>query len=160
MAIHFSVNQQEVEVSPGEEEMPLLWFLREKLRLTGSKFGCGIGQCGACTVHINGTAVRSCLLPVGQLQGSQIRTIEGLAPTGQLHPVQQAWLDQDVPQCGYCQAGQIMAAVSLLERINQPTDQQISDNMTNICRCGTYTRIRKAIRQAAETHAEKPVTEA
>ncbi|ALS98250.1 (2Fe-2S)-binding protein [Lacimicrobium alkaliphilum] len=155
MSTLFFVNDQQVEAGPDETQMPLLWFLREKLQLTGSKFGCGIGQCGACTVHLDGAAVRSCLLPVGKLQGSRIRTIEGLAQGTRLHPVQQAWLDLDVPQCGYCQAGQIMTAVSLLERIRQPTEQQICDNMTNICRCGAYTRIHKAIRQVADDQADK-----
>ena len=146
MPIQFSVNGQPVNLDQKDQEMPLLWFLREKMQLTGSKFGCGIGQCGACTVHLNGSAVRSCLLPVGQLQGSAIRTIEGLASGTDLHPVQQAWLDEDVPQCGYCQAGQIMAAVALLEQVNDPSEQQVNAHMSNICRCGTYTRIRKAIK--------------
>ncbi|MGQ9425645.1 (2Fe-2S)-binding protein [Gilvimarinus sp. F26214L] len=126
---------------------PLLWVLRERLNLTGSKFGCGQGLCGACTVHVNGTATRSCILPIGQLAGKTITTIEGL---GGDHPVQQAWRAIDVPQCGYCQSGQIMSAAALLQQQPQPSDDDINRAMAgNICRCGSYPRIRRAIHQAA-----------
>lgn len=136
----------EVDVQP---DMPLLWVLRDKLKLTGTKFGCGIAQCGACTVHVNGTALRSCVLPVSAVTGP-VTTIEGLAAGGALHPLQEAWIDHDVPQCGYCQAGQIMSAASLLATNAKPTDDDIDAAMAgNYCRCGTYIRIRKAIHSAA-----------
>ena len=136
----------EVNVSP---EMPLLWVLRDKLKLKGTKFGCGIAQCGACTVHINGTAIRSCTLPVSAVSGD-VTTIEGLADGGNLHPLQNAWIDHDVPQCGYCQAGQIMSAAALLATNNNPSDDDIDVAMSgNYCRCGTYIRIREAIHSAA-----------
>jgi isoquinoline 1-oxidoreductase alpha subunit len=128
--------------------MPLLWYLRDRARLSGTKFGCGIGYCGACTVHVDGAARRACVTPMSAVAGHSVTTIEGLARAGLLHPVQQAWLDEDVPQCGYCQAGQIMAAVDLLRHKPQPTDADIAA-LTNLCRCGTYPRIRKAIRRAA-----------
>jgi len=128
--------------------MPLLWVLREELGLTGTKFGCGIAQCGACTVHVNGEAIRSCSVPVRTVEGKQITTIEGLSANSS-HPVQQAWLTEQVPQCGYCQSGQIMATVAFLKTHPNPTDADINDNMTNICRCGTYERLRKAIHRAA-----------
>ena len=132
------------------EDMPLLWALRDKVGLTGTKFGCGIGQCGACTVHINGAPVRSCLLPVSSADGSIITTIEGLASSEKLHVLQQVWIDQDVAQCGYCQAGQIMSAAALLDSKPNPTDEDIDNAMSgNYCRCGTYIRIRKAIHTAA-----------
>ncbi|HTU53754.1 MAG TPA: (2Fe-2S)-binding protein [Acetobacteraceae bacterium] len=131
-----------------EPEMPLLWALRDELGLTGTKFGCGIGQCGACTVLMNGAAVRSCLLPLGVVGNAAITTIEGLSPTGE-HPVQRAWIEHDVPQCGYCQSGQILAAAALIARTPAPTDQDIDAGITNICRCGTYPRIRAAIHRAA-----------
>jgi isoquinoline 1-oxidoreductase subunit alpha len=133
----------------GDPTMPLLWFLRDTLRLTGTKFGCGIGACGACTVLLDGKATRSCLLPMQNAAGHQVTTIEGLAGDG-LHPVQQAWIEEDVPQCGYCQAGQIMAAVALLKEKPKPTDADIDQAMTNICRCGTYQRIRAAIHRAVK----------
>ncbi|MEL6362385.1 MAG: (2Fe-2S)-binding protein [Pseudomonadota bacterium] len=133
----------------GDSEMPLLWYLREIAGLKGTKFGCGIAQCGACTVHLNGVATRSCVVPMAAVDGSDVRTIEGLAKDDGLHPVQQAWIDEDVPQCGYCQAGQIMAAVDLLRGNDDPSDEDIAQAVTNICRCGTYTRIRKAIKKAA-----------
>jgi isoquinoline 1-oxidoreductase alpha subunit len=146
----FRINAREVTFD-GDENTPLLWVIRDELNMTGTKFGCGVGQCGACTVHLNGKAQRSCVLPVAVVDGQSITTIEGLAPSEQqLHPVQQAWLEYDVPQCGYCQAGQIMAAVDFLKRYPRPTDDNIDSNMTNICRCGTYVRIRKAIHRAAE----------
>ena len=129
-------------------EMPLLWVLRDTLGLTGTKFGCGIAQCGACTVLLDGEAMRSCVVAVSAVSSKKITTIEGLSPTGE-HPVQRAWIAEEVPQCGYCQAGQIMAAAALLERSPHPTDAQINGAMTNICRCGTYQRIRKAVHRAA-----------
>ncbi|MEI6719187.1 MAG: (2Fe-2S)-binding protein [Betaproteobacteria bacterium] len=127
---------------------PLLWALREQLGLSGSKFGCGMGLCGACTVHVDGKSVRSCVTRVGDVHGQQIVTIEGIGGGG-LHPVQRAWIEHDVPQCGYCQSGQIMAAVALLARVPHPTDADIDQAMTNLCRCGTYDRIRRAIHAAA-----------
>jgi aerobic-type carbon monoxide dehydrogenase small subunit (CoxS/CutS family) len=132
-----------------EPETPLLWVLRDELGLTGTKFGCGIAACGACTVHLDGVAIRSCSIVVGDVAAKAIMTIEGLGAQG-LHPVQKAWIEQDVPQCGYCQSGQIMAAAALLARTSHPTDDQIDQAMTNICRCGTYGRIRTAIHRAAE----------
>ena len=132
-----------------DPEMPLLWALRDALGMTGTKYGCGIGACGACTVHIDGQAMRSCLTPLASVADKSVTTIEGLGAEG-LHAVQQAWIEENVPQCGYCQAGQIMSAVSLLEKNNQPSDQDIDNAMAgNLCRCGTYPRIRKAIHNAA-----------
>ena len=148
MAMRLSINGKPVEVDV-PPEMPLLWVLRDVVGLTGTKFGCGIAQCGACTVHVNGVAQRSCITPVGSVQGP-ITTIEGLSENGD-HPVQQAWVKNNVPQCGYCQSGQIMQAASLLQRKSNPTDADIDAAMSgNICRCGTYTRIRAAIKDAAE----------
>ena len=143
-----SINGQthNVEVEP---DTPLLWVLRDSLGMTGTKYGCGIAQCGACTVHINGVATRSCSLPVSAAEGKQITTIEGLAAGGTLHKVQQAWLDHDVPQCGYCQAGMIMAVAALLKDKPKPTDADINAAITNICRCGTYQQVRTAIHAAA-----------
>jgi isoquinoline 1-oxidoreductase alpha subunit len=133
--------------------MPLLWALRDLLGMTGTKYGCGIGACGACTVHLNGQAVRSCITLIGDVGDQEITTIEGLSPDG-THPVQRAWVANNVPQCGYCQVGQIMQAAALLRDTPKPTDQQITDAMSgNICRCGTYQRIRAAIKQAAESGA-------
>ncbi len=146
MSIRFTVNGTEREFA-GDGDMPLLWYLRDHARLTGTKFGCGGGFCGACTVLVEGKPQRSCLLPVAALAGRSITTIEGLGANG-LHVVQQAWLDEDVAQCGYCQAGQILAAVALLERTPDPTPTDI-ESITNLCRCGTYVRIRKAIARAA-----------
>ena len=137
----------------GDPSMPLLWFLRDMLRLTGTKFGCGVGACGACTVLLDGKAARSCLLPMQNAAGHQVTTIEGLAGDA-LHPVQQAWIDEDVPQCGYCQAGQIIAAVDLLQHKPKPGEEDIA-SISNLCRCGTYPRIRKAILRAAETMQAK-----
>jgi aerobic-type carbon monoxide dehydrogenase small subunit (CoxS/CutS family) len=135
-------------------EMPLLWALRDILKMTGSKYGCGMGLCGACTVHIDGEATRSCVLPVSAVVGKKITTIEGLSENGD-HPVQQAWLEKKVAQCGYCQTGQIMSAASLLNKNDQPTDDDIDQAMGgNICRCGTYPRIRSAIHQAAKLYRE------
>jgi isoquinoline 1-oxidoreductase alpha subunit len=138
--------QHRVDLEP---DTPLLWALRDAVGLTGTKFGCGIAQCGACTVHINGQARRSCSVPIGVLEGANIVTIEGLSPDGR-HPVQQAWIAEDVPQCGYCQSGQIMAAAAFLKQHPNPTDADIDANITNICRCGTYERLRRAIHRAAE----------
>ncbi len=139
-------NDRKVSVAP---ETPLLWVLRDTLQLTGTKFGCGVGLCGACTVHLDGAPVRSCSTPVSQAGGKSITTIEGLSVSG-LHPVQQAWIAEQVPQCGYCQAGQIMAAVAFLAKTPRPSDEQINQAMSgNLCRCGTYDRIRKAIHRAA-----------
>jgi isoquinoline 1-oxidoreductase alpha subunit len=139
----------DVDVDP---DTPLLWVLREQLGLTGTKYGCGVALCGACTVHVDGVAQRSCAMPASAVAGAKIRTIEGLSPDA-AHPVQKAWLQHEVPQCGYCQSGQIMTAVALLEKTPQPTDQDIEEAMTNICRCGTYQRVRAAIRTAAGTKA-------
>lgn len=144
----FTVNNSEVEFN-GDGDMPLLWYLRDHLQLTGTKFGCGIGACGACTVHIDGAAVRSCSVPLSSLSGRTVATIESLASADQLHPVQQAWLELNVPQCGYCQAGQIMAVSDFLKRFPQPTDAEIDQHLDNLCRCGTYTRIRKGVHRAA-----------
>jgi isoquinoline 1-oxidoreductase alpha subunit len=131
-----------------ENEMPLLWVLRDELGLTGTKFGCGIAACGACTVHVDGKPVRSCSVPIGSVAGAQVTTIEGLSPDSK-HPVQQAWLAEEVPQCGYCQSGQIMAVAAYLKANPNPTDADIDTNLTNICRCGTYERLRRAVHRAA-----------
>jgi isoquinoline 1-oxidoreductase subunit alpha len=148
MAFTLLVNniQYAVDVEP---DTPLLWVLRDSIGLTGTKYGCGIGQCGACTVLMKGVAVRSCSLPVGKAVGTPILTIEGLSPDG-THPVQLAWKELDVPQCGYCQSGQILTAVALLAKTSKPTDEEIDRGMTNACRCGTYHRIRQAIHRAAQ----------
>jgi isoquinoline 1-oxidoreductase subunit alpha len=137
-----------------EEDTPLLWVIREQVGLTGTKYGCGIAQCGACTVHIDGVAVRSCSMPVGAVEGKRIVTIEGLSANAS-HPVQKAWAAVDVPQCGYCQSGQIMAAAALLQKNPNPTDNDIDAAMTNICRCGTYQRIREAVHLAAGGNGRK-----
>lgn len=149
MAIRLNVNGKPVSVDV-PASMPLLWVLRDELEQCGTKFGCGAGLCGACTVHQDGVPVRSCVTPVSAVAGKSVTTIEGLSPTA-THPLQQAWLEFDVPQCGYCQAGQIMTAAALLEKNPKPTDAEIDAAMDgNLCRCGTYTRIRKAIHRAAE----------
>jgi aerobic-type carbon monoxide dehydrogenase small subunit (CoxS/CutS family) len=148
-AISLTVNgqRQNVDVVP---QMPLLWVLRDTLGLTGTKFGCGMGLCGACTVHVDGQAQRSCSTPVSNVSGKAVTTIEGLSPAG-THPVQQAWIDVDVPQCGYCQPGQIMSAAALLRKTPHPTDAEIDSAMRgNICRCGTYQSVRAAIHRAAQ----------
>ncbi|TLY82060.1 MAG: (2Fe-2S)-binding protein [Gammaproteobacteria bacterium] len=147
MPIDFTLNLSSVRYD-GDPAMPLLWYLRDHARLTGTKFGCGIGYCGACTVHLDGAATRSCVVPMSAVGGRRVTTIEGLASDGRLHPVQQAWIEEDVAQCGYCQAGQIMAAVDLITRTPAPSDADIA-TLTNLCRCGTYPRIRRAIRRAA-----------
>src|SRR5262252_3876652 len=155
MAITFKVNGQSKTVDV-PAEMPLLWVLRDVLDYKGTKFGCGIGQCGACTVHVNGTAVRSCQRRTGTVNGAEITTIEGLSPDGS-HPLQRAWEEIDVPQCGYCQAGQIMSAAALLANKPNPTDADIDGAMNgNICRCGTYLRIRQAVHRAVEMAGARP----
>ena len=154
MAISFVLNgaPQTVDVSP---QMPLLWVLRDTLSMTGTKFGCGMALCGACTVHIEGQAARSCITPVSSVTGKKITTIEGLSSDG-THPVQQAWMEINVPQCGYCQPGQIMSAVALLAKKASPSDAEIDEAMSgNICRCGTYQRIRQAIHRAAAMQSQK-----
>jgi isoquinoline 1-oxidoreductase alpha subunit len=149
-----TVNGAAHEVS-APPDMPLLWVLRDLLGLTGTKFGCGMAQCGACTVHLDGAPLRSCVTPVGAVEGKKVTTIEGLSADGS-HPVQRAWAEMDVVQCGFCQSGQIMSASALLAHVPKPTDAEIDDVMQgNLCRCGTYTRIRKAIHRAAELAAEK-----
>lgn len=151
MAIRFTVNgkPQSVDVNPN---MPLLWVIRDTLNMTGTKFGCGMALCGACTVHINGAAIRSCITPISSVEGKHVTTIEGISPDHS-HPVQRAWLEVDVPQCGYCQSGQIMSAVALLNKTPNPTDAQIEEAMAgNICRCGTYQEIKAAIHKAARMH--------
>jgi aerobic-type carbon monoxide dehydrogenase small subunit (CoxS/CutS family) len=146
--VKVTVNGEDREID-ADGDMPLLWALRDALGLTGTKYGCGIGACGACTVHIDGTAARACLTPLNTVEGKSITTIEGLG-AGTLHAVQQAWIDENVPQCGYCQAGQIMSATALLARKPQPSDADIDSAMAgNLCRCGTYSRIRRAIHVAA-----------
>jgi isoquinoline 1-oxidoreductase subunit alpha len=150
------VNGKPVEVAV-DGDTPLLWVLRDKLGLTGTKFGCGIAQCGACTVHVDGAARRSCVMPVGELAGARVTTIEGLASPAKLHAVQHAWLVENVPQCGYCQAGQIMSTVALLAANPAPTDDDIDSALSaNLCRCGTYTRIRRAVHRAAAALRELP----
>jgi isoquinoline 1-oxidoreductase subunit alpha len=145
MAIDIHVNGKPFSIE-ADPNTPLLWVIREEIGLTGTKFGCGIGACGACSVHVDGEVARSCRIPVATVMGKSITTIEGIAaPNGALHPVQQAWIDAQVPQCGYCQSGQIMAAVALVQKTGQPSAAHIDEAMTNICRCGTYPRIRKAI---------------
>jgi isoquinoline 1-oxidoreductase subunit alpha len=149
MMPRLTINGQphEIDVDP---DTPLLWVLRDALGLTGTKYGCGIAECGACTVHIDGVATRSCSIPVGTAEGTQITTIEGLSANGDLHPVQRAWIAHDVPQCGYCQSGMIMAVAALLKEKPQPSDAEIDAAITNICRCGTYARIRAAIHTAMQ----------
>jgi isoquinoline 1-oxidoreductase alpha subunit len=148
--VEFRINSRDVTFA-GADDTPLLWVIRDALGLTGTKYACGVGECGSCTVLINGRARKSCLVPVRTVAGRSVTTIEGLATADdELHPVQRAWLEHDVPQCGYCQAGQIMAAVDFLERNPQPTDADIDDGIDVLCRCGTYPRIRSAIHRAAE----------
>ena len=154
--VAFSVNGRPVDFD-GDSSTPLLWVLRDHLQLTGTKYSCGLGLCGACVVHIDGRAAAACRIPIQSLSGRSVTTIEGLAaPGGRLHAVQRAWLEHDVAQCGYCQSGQIMAAVDFLERYPAPTDADIDANMSSVlCRCGTYVRIRKAIHRAAEIVREE-----
>lgn len=145
-----TINNKKLKVE-ADPDTPLLWVLRDELNMTGTKFGCGKALCGACTVHMNGNPIRSCSMPVAAIRNAKITTIEGIAQGNALHAVQQAWIDEDVPQCGYCQSGQIMSAVALLAKTPQPTDNDIDAAMSgNICRCGTYVRIRKAIHRAAK----------
>ena len=146
--ISLTINGQthNVDVEP---DTPLLWAIRENVGLTGTKYGCGVAQCGSCTVHVDGVAVRSCALPASAAEGKKITTIEGLAQSGKLHKVQQAWIDHEVPQCGYCQSGIIMAVTALLNDKPKPTDAEINDAITNICRCGTFQQVRAAIHAAA-----------
>ena len=150
--MRLTVNGKEHVVNDVDDSTPLLWVLRDSLGLVGTKYGCGVAQCGACTVHLNGTPVRSCSVPASAVAGQQVTTIEGLASAdGKLHPLQSAWIEHDVPQCGYCQAGQIMSAAALLASTPDPNDADIDAAMSgNICRCGTYVRIREAIKQAAK----------
>jgi isoquinoline 1-oxidoreductase alpha subunit len=148
MSVKLRVNGVEHDLDV-EDEAPLLWVIRDEIGLTGTKFGCGIAQCGACTVHVNGVAQRSCVTPVGSVQGAEITTIEGLSAKG-LTPAQQAWIDHQVPQCGYCQSGMLMAVSALLGKNSHPTDDDLAEAITNICRCGTYPRIRAAVRDLAK----------
>ena len=148
--ISFKVNGQSTIVD-ADPDTPLLWVLRDYLNLTGTKFGCGVAACGACTVHMNGVPLRSCVMPVSACAGQDISTIEGLRDGPELHRIQQAWIDHQVPQCGYCQSGMIMAAAALLRRNPNPSDEDIDSGITNICRCGTYPRVRKAIRELASS---------
>jgi len=150
MRLTINGKSQEVDVDP---TTPLLWVIRENVGLTGTKYGCGVAQCGACTVHVDGLAVRSCSVPVSAVSGAKITTIEGLASGGKLHKVQKAWLDHDVPQCGYCQSGMIMAVAALLKKNPKPTDADIDAAITNICRCGTFQQVREAIHMATKATA-------
>jgi len=152
MPVRFTLNGRSVTFD-GDESMPLLWYLRDHAGLTGTKFGCGVSACGACTVHLEGRAARACATPMRSVAGRAVTTIEGIASGNALHAVQQAWIEEDVPQCGYCQAGQVMATIALLQRSPRPSDAEIND-LSNLCRCGTYPRIRRAIRRAAERLAD------
>jgi isoquinoline 1-oxidoreductase alpha subunit len=147
-ALNINGQTHQIDVEP---DTPLLWVLRDTIGLTGTKYGCGIAQCGACTVHLDGMAVRSCSVPISLAEGKQITTIEGLAQNGTLHKVQKAWVEHDVPQCGYCQSGMIMAVAALLKENPKPTDADINREITNICRCGTFQQVREAIHTAANT---------
>jgi isoquinoline 1-oxidoreductase subunit alpha len=149
LSFNLTVNGEKMTIGV-EPTMPLLWVLRDELGLTGTKFGCGIAACGACTVQVNGLATRSCVLPIQAVDGAEIITIEGLGKNG-LHPVQQAWIEHQVPQCGYCQSGMIMSVVSLLETNSNPSDEELNETVTNICRCGTYQRVRVAIDSLKQT---------
>jgi isoquinoline 1-oxidoreductase alpha subunit len=149
MKVNFTINSQPASVDAAENE-PLLWVIRDTLNLKGTKFGCGKAACGACTIHINGQAIRSCSYPAQLAEGKEITTIEGLSKGDILHPVQQAWLEEGVPQCGYCQPGFMMATAAMLKSIPNPTDEDIDDQISNICRCATYYRMRKAIHRAVE----------
>ncbi len=154
MKVSFTLNGNATSVE-APPDMPLLWVLREKLEMTGTKFGCGIAACGACTVHIDGVATRTCVMPVAVVDGAEIKTIEGIAPApGELSAVQTAWLEHQAPQCGYCQSGMIMAAEALLDENPDPSDDDIDNAVTNICRCGTYERVRTAIHAAARARRE------
>jgi isoquinoline 1-oxidoreductase alpha subunit len=150
--VELQINGKPVTVD-AEAEMPLLWVLRDLLGMTGTKFGCGVAACGACTVRVDGRAVRSCVTPAGSVAGKKIQTIEGLGTSAKPHALQSAWIAEQVPQCGYCQSGMLMAAAALLEKTPKPTDAQIDEAITNICRCGTYQRVRAAIKRAAGVKA-------
>jgi isoquinoline 1-oxidoreductase alpha subunit len=150
--VELQINGKPVTVD-AEAEMPLLWVLRDLLGMTGTKFGCGVAACGACTVRVDGQAVRSCVTPAGSVAGKKIQTIEGLGTSAKPHALQSAWIAEQVPQCGYCQSGMLMAAAALLEKTPKPTDAQIDEAITNICRCGTYQRVRAAIKRAAGVKA-------
>ena len=152
MVLNINEESKEIQVN---ENTPLLWVIRDALGLTGTKFGCGVAACGACTVHIDGEAVRSCVYPVSLAKGKKITTIEGLGDENALHPVQEAWVEQDVPQCGYCQSGQIMAVASFLKANPNPTEEDIKNNITNLCRCGTYQDIKEAIFKASKLLAKE-----
>lgn len=152
MILDVTVNGRKWQID-ADADTPLLWVIREQCGLTGTKFGCGAGLCGACTVHVDGSPVRSCITPVGTVGKSKITTIEGLGDGGKLHPIQEAWIAEQVPQCGYCQSGMIMAAAALIRQNAHPSDGDINRSVTNICRCGTYPRIRRAIHRATEAHA-------
>ena len=154
MKLNVNGRVQDVDVEP---EMPLLWVLRDSLGMEGTKYGCGVAQCGACTVHVNGEAVRSCVTPVAQVAGKKITTIEGLSQGGRMHKLQQAWVENSVPQCGYCQSGMIMAAAALLAKNPKPSDADIEKGVTNLCRCGTYARVKKAIHAAAGDKVDNTV---
>jgi len=153
--LRLNVNGQERTIDGIADDTPLLWVLRDELKLVGTKFGCGVGQCGACTVHLNGQPIRSCQIPAVAAAGQKVTTVEGLSAGAQLTALQQAWIDHDVPQCGYCQSGQLMTATALLKQHPKPTDAQIDQFMTNICRCGTYNRIRAGIKHAADLLTKK-----
>ena len=146
--MELQINGRAVQAE-ADPDMPLLWVLRDVLDMTGTKFGCGIGDCGACTVRVDGQPVRSCVMPAGSVRGRKVQTIEGLGAPGKAHPLQAAWIAEQVPQCGYCQSGMLMAAAALLEKKPKPTDADIDEAITNICRCGTYQRVKAAIRRAA-----------
>jgi isoquinoline 1-oxidoreductase alpha subunit len=152
MAMNLTINERSVTIDDAETDprMPLLWVLRDVLQMTGTKYGCGVAACGACTVHVDGVVARSCVTPLSSLQGRSVRTIEGLGGSAGAHPLQRAWAEHQVPQCGYCQSGMIMAAAALLAVKPKPTDADIDQAMTNICRCGTFQEVRKAIHEAAK----------
>ena len=153
----FTLNGKTINLD-AEADTPLLWVIRDHLKMTGTKFGCGIGACGACTVLMDGNPVRSCVVPLSAVEGQNLTTIEGISENGKPHPVQQAWVDHQVPQCGYCQSGMVLSTVSLLANNPRPSDEEINAALTNICRCGTYPRVRKAIHALAETNNDPEVT--
>ncbi len=157
MKISFTINGEAKSVEVSDGNSPLLWAIRDGLDLKGTKFGCGKAACGACTIHVDGNAVRSCSFPAKLAEGKEITTIEGLSKDGKTHPVQQAWIDEVVPQCGYCQPGFIMATAAMLDKIPNPTDEDIDKNIINVCRCGTYYRMRKAIHRAAKMNGNTDV---
>ena len=153
----FTLNGKTINLD-AEAGTPLLWVIRDHLKMTGTKFGCGVGVCGACTVLMDGNPVRSCVVPLSAVEGQNLTTIEGISENGKPHPVQQAWVDHQVPQCGYCQSGMVLSTVSLLANNPRPSDEEINAALTNICRCGTYPRVRKAIHALAETNNDPEVT--